>query len=425
MTMVLRNGRFQFVVLGLLLAGFTAQPCTAQSATYATLYSFSGGTDGALPEGGVTIGKSGALYGATYFGGSNGLGTAFKLTLAGKQWTETVLYDFAGGADGANPAADLVVRHSGAFYGTTTSGGSSGGGTVFELVPSETGAWTERVLYAFESNYAAPQGAVLIGSGGTLYTTVISGAAVAVTPPSAPGGNWTGAVISSLGGQPYTGLVSQGGALFGTTFNGGDDNIGAVYQLAPPAAAGDAWRLTTLHSFGTTPSDGGGPSASLTIGKDGVLYGTTFYGGSGTPCFYSSGCGTVFQMTPPAAPGGSWTETVLYSFTGQNGDGAYTYGPVVPGKNGVLYGTTEFGGNVGSCRDFYGVPGCGTVFQLTPPAAPGGAWTETVLHQFTGQNSDGALPEAPLALGSNGQLYGTTTHGGATGNGTVFVVNPN
>jgi hypothetical protein len=121
---------------------------------------------------------------------------------------------------------------------------------------------------------------------------------------------------------------------------------------------------------------------------------------------------------------------VLYSFTGQNGDGAYPFGPVVLGKNGVLYGTTEFGGSFG-CYSFYGVSGCGTVFQLTPPATPGGAWTETVLHQFTGQNGDGALPEAPLALGSNGQLYGTTLYGGAggngglTGNGAVFVVKPN
>jgi len=127
-------------------------------------------------------------------------------------------------------------------------------------------------------------------------------------------------------------------------------------------------------------------------GRGGVFYGTTFAGGSGTPCSFPviNGCGTVFQLTPPSTPGGAWTEAVLYSFAGENGDGAFPSGGIVVGKGGVLYGTTEYGGSSGSCVFYDSVPGCGTVFQLTPPLTAGGAWTETVLHNFSGENGDGA-----------------------------------
>lgn len=188
-----------------------------------------------------------------------------------------------------------------------------------------------------------------------------------------------------------------------------------------------AWTETTIHTFGSVSGDGGGPQAALTIAPGGALYGTTFFGGSGTPCLFpGGGCGTVFQLTPPAAPGGTWTEAVLYSFEGLNGDGAYPSANLVLGINGVLYGTTQYGGSAtsGSPCTFYGVSGCGTVFELTPPAVPGGAWTEKVLHSFTGQHGDGAIPIAGLALGPSGVLYGTTSRGGAAGLGTVFAIKP-
>ncbi len=114
---------------------------------------------------------------------------------------------------------------------------------------------------------------------------------------------------------------------------------------------------------------------------------------------------------------------MIYSFTGINGDGEFPAASVVIGKNGALYGTTEFGGSATSpcpAPSFYVPGGCGTVFKLTPPSAPGGAWTETVLHDFTDANGDGANPVAPLVLSSNGVFYGTTSAGGTAGKGTIF-----
>jgi uncharacterized repeat protein (TIGR03803 family) len=145
-----------------------------------------------------------------------------------------------------------------------------------------------------------------------------------------------------------------------------------------------------------------------------VLYGATSGGGT-------SGYGTVFSLTPPASPGGAWTESVLYSFKGSPSDGTNpNLDGVVIGTGGVLYGATVTGGTVHpSC----GIPGCGVAFQLTPPASPGGVWTETVLHDFT-SGSDGVSPNG-LVIGSGGMLYGTTYGGGgALGWGTVFALKP-
>jgi hypothetical protein len=117
---------------------------------------------------------------------------------------------------------------------------------------------------------------------------------------------------------------------------------------------------------------------------------------------------------------------VIYNFTGLNGDGGYPSSSVVVGKNGALYGTTQYGGGSTSSSpcSSAGVSGCGTAFQLTPPTTPGGPWTETILHSFTGQDGDGSIPLAGLALSSTGVLYGTTSSGGTAGNGTVFAIVP-
>jgi uncharacterized repeat protein (TIGR03803 family) len=139
----------------------------------------------------------------------------------------------------------------------------------------------------------------------------------------------------------------------------------------------------------------------LSRGKSGALYGTTFGGGAW-------GYGTVFELIPPPTAGGVWKEKALYSFTGQNGDGIGPYSGVIIGTDGALYGATSGGGTANY----------GTVFELRPNG--GGAWTETILHSFTGQNGDGAYPEAGLIFGASGVLYGTTYGGGTAGDGTVF-----
>jgi uncharacterized repeat protein (TIGR03803 family) len=435
----------------------TAHVGRAQGASFETLYSFLGSPDGANPLGGVLIGTGEVLYGTTSNGGASDLGTVFELTPAKSgPWTETVLHNFSG-PDGSNSAATLVFGLRGALYGTTPGGGS-GSGTVFELAPPSTagGAWTETVLYTlgggdYRSQNHIPNGTLAVGPGGTLYTATQGtasplgeqyGTVDAMTPPATPGGAWTGYVIydievigSPAGLLPLSGVMFDGKSLFGTTYYAGyvdGDCIGvggcgAVYELTPPASPG-AWTATGIHDFTGSPNDGGGSVAALTLGSSGLLYGTTSFGGSGacsTVGGVIQGCGVVFQLKPPATSGGTWAESVIYSFTGVNGDGATPVASVFVGASGVLYGTTENGGTATSTcpATYYVNAGCGTVFELTPPTTPGGAWTETVLHSFSGL-TDGSLPVAGLTLSKAGVLYGTTSAGGASGQGTVFAIKP-
>jgi hypothetical protein len=218
--------------------------------------------------------------------------------------------------------------------------------------------------------------------------------------------------------------------LYGTTTSGGEltacsgYGCGTVFGLVPPASPGGEWRKAVLHSF-TGGSDGANPAASLIIDTNGVLYGTAPNGGASTACA-GYGCGTVFKLAPPPSQGGTWAETVLYSFTNENGDGAIPIAGLALSQDGALYGTTTQSGEIPGCHGY----GCGTVFMLMPPPSPGGAWTETVLHRF--KSTDGAYPEGVLVIGKNGLLYGTTTYGGTSmtcasslrGCGTVFELRP-
>jgi uncharacterized repeat protein (TIGR03803 family) len=159
-----------------------------------------------------------------------------------------------------------------------------------------------------------------------------------------------------------------------------------------------AQTLTTLYAF-TGGSDGSGPSA-VSIGRDYVLYGTTSDGGQ-------SGCGTIFSLTPPSPAAGTWSKAILYSW-----EGCYntSYSSVVIGPDGELYGTSS---NLGS--------GYGSVFSLIPPSRPGASWTKETVYEFKGGTTDGAYPSG-VVVDQNGTLFGTTSAGGATGNGTVFAL---
>jgi len=188
-------------------------------------------------------------------------------------------------------------------------------------------------------------------------------------------------------------LASQAGKLFAA----------AVVLSASIAARAATPTFTTLYSF-TAGGDGGYPQGTLAIDNNGVLYGTTRGG--------ANGVGNVYSMTPPSSPGGSWTQTVLYSFTGGS-DGRFPFSGVVRGPGGALYGVTAEGGaNEG-----------GVVFAVTPPASSGESWTENVLYNFT-SGSDGGYPTQALVRGSDGTLYGTTVKGGANGGGVVFALSP-
>jgi len=370
---VLTTGGTLLTALLVLLSNSVAQDTRP---TLTTLYSFAGGSDGSDPLAGVVIGPGGVLYGTTQLGGTSNNGTVFSLTppaAPGGPWTETLLHSFAGSPDdGANPQEGVVISGAGILYGTTVSGGLSDCifeycGTAFSLKPpaSPGGAWTETVLYRFNN---------------------------------------------SIGSNPEGSLVIGSGVLYGTTSLGGTASNGTVFSLTPPTSSGGAWTETVLHDFTPLSGDGGGPEAGVAIGSGGVLYGTTFFDGLGS--------GTVFSLTPPASPGGSWTETVLYNFGSTVHDGLYPMSAVVIGDGGVLYGTTQDGGSTsGSC----GFMGCGTVFVLTPPGSAGGAWTESILHYFN--STDGAEPFAGVVIG-RGALYGTTAYGGTANSGTVFSLTP-
>jgi len=419
--------------------------------TFTTLYNFQGSPDGIAPQATVIVGSSGNLYGTTFDGGANNGGTAFELappSSPGGTWAETVLYSFQSTPDGLNPYGGLTYASSGALLGTTTKGGTGEytGGTVFELTPpsSPGAAWAETTAYNFPGSgrhYGGPGqplGTLLPSAGGRMFGTTSSncvsgqtGTVFELAPPAALGGAWTEFIIYNFnnsyengdGCGPRAGVISQGGALYGTAYYRGTGacgpgvppfGCGTAFELTAPATAGSMWVASAIHSFTNTP-DGAFPSAPLTPGPGGALYGTTTAGGVGAACptpYDGSGCGTVFQLTPPATPGGAWTETILYSFTGANGDGASPAGDMLLATNGSLYGTTTGGGSDGH----------GTVFQLAPPSVPGGAWTETVLHSFSG--ADGSKPNG-LAQGPGTTLYGTTQSGGTHGSGTVFSITPN
>jgi uncharacterized repeat protein (TIGR03803 family) len=339
--------------------------------------------------------------------------------------TENVLYRFKGGADSGLPDAGLIKDEAGNFYGTT-SGFRLGCGTVFEL-KKPTGSrqpWTEQILYTFTcENEGTPWAALIMDSAGNLY---------------------------------------------GTTYFNAQGN---VFELSPPAVQGGAWTETVLHTFTAKNGDGGGSVASLAMDAAGSLYGTTENGGSDSgDCRSSNGCGVVFELAPPGTQGGAWTETIIHTFHGVDGDipaagvtldragnlygttfygGSSKVGVVFrltlkdgawhesvlhnfaggndganPAANLVLRGDTLYGTTVGSVEGG-GCQGssCGTVFELSPPAVVGDNWTINTLYAFLG-GADGASPYASVVFDPSGNLYTTTNFGGASSYGTVTELSP-
>jgi hypothetical protein len=200
--------------------------------------------------------------------------------------------------------------------------------------------------------------------------------------------------------------------------------------LATVSNATASWKEKVLYSFQGVP-DGSLPIGGVVFDQQGNLYGATQDGGSAS-CRSANECGTVFQLAPPAKQGDPWTETVLYIFKGNaSNDGTTPFGGLVIDSLGNLYGTTGYGGT-GGCILLGSKLGCGIVFELSPPAQKGGAWTETILYSFKG-GKDGYLPNGDLVFDSAGNLYGATQFGGGKGTtcnpfyqycGTVFELSP-
>jgi uncharacterized repeat protein (TIGR03803 family) len=318
--------------------------------SYSVLYVFKGGHDGANPTGNLTFDAAGNLYGATQNGGDpgclgrEGCGTVFELSpLSGGGWKESVLHAF-NGSDGAGPTGGVILDSAGNLYGTTSSDSANYGfGTVFELAPGAQGQWTETTLYAFKagSDGAYPQGDLVFDKAGNLYgTTQMGGTGFGtVFKLTYSSGSWNESILYNFndgrdGGVPLGGLIfDTAGNLYGTTPGGGNGN-GTVFELSP---LNGSWKETVLLTFNN--ADGAGPQGDLIFDAAGNLFGTAANGGK-SGC--GPTCGTIFELTPNS--GGGWTENVLYKFTGGR-DGGIPLSTLMMDSAGNLYGTAFVGGN--------------------------------------------------------------------------------
>lgn len=451
------------ILVGMLSAGSALAAGQSEFLVYSfpkTGHSIAAGCE---PRGTLVADAAGNLYGTTEYCGV-GEGTVFKLTrpvAPNKQWVETVLYDFTGGASGSldvrYPRGGVVFDSAGNLYGTA-GGGANGLGAVFELSPPavEGDPWKESLLYSFKGGLAdgeltdhawgneleATEGVVFDGSGNLYGVTPFGGSGLQeynfcqygcgvvyqLAPPASSEGVWTETILHSFKakqGSVYavgTPIFDAKGNLYGAT-QGAAGPAGhalgaAAYRLTAPATEGGPWTYTLLYEFSPYRGLGDGPQSSLTFHNNGRLYGTTETAGQ-----YSGGI--VFELVPPAVAGEMWTQNVLYSFDGVQGDGSYPLASVIFDKAGNLYGTTWVGGS-GATSPNCDYIGCGTVFELSPPALQGGDWTETVLHSFGPPQSttDGSEPQSGLMLGKNGVLFGVTPYGGRGSSGVVFGVVP-
>ena len=334
--------------------------------------------------------------------------TMFVLLGSGASFAQVnLLYSFGGNGDGEYTDTDLVTDSAGNLYGTSVQGGTYGGGTVFQITPSGT----HTVLYNFtgSADGGEPYKGVTLDKAGNLYGTAVTGGTGAgceggcgvVYKLTNSGGSWSQTVIHNFtggndGSGPGSGVTfDKQGNLYGTTPTGGAKAFGVIYQMKPGSAGN--WQFAVIHTF-TGGLDGlGGSAGRMILDSAGNLYGTCTVGGA-------NGDGTVFELTTQQ---GKWKLTTLYSFKDQP-DGALPYGGLIFDRAGNLYGTTYYAG----ANDL------GTVYKLSHS---GGAWTESVLYNFKG-GTDGDSPISTLISDAAGNLYGTTSDGGAANCncGTIF-----
>lgn len=330
--------------------------------TASVLYAFTpwdnAGTnaDGAAPEAGLLRDSTGHLFGTTSGGGLHAQGVVFELAPpsgGGTGWTQTVLWTFSGGHDGAGPQSALVMDAAGNLYGTTTQGGDHALGTVFELVRPSPGqqGWTETVLYSFAGmgDGELPRGRLLLGSDGTVYGT---------TPTTvfrlAPTGTaWGFSVLHTFAGG-HDGATALGGliqgadgTLYGTTAAGGGSDFGTVFSMRPDGSGyAVLWEVD-----GGQGAAGNGPTQALAMDAGGALYGSTRADGA-------SAFGEIFELLPPKPGRSAWKAKVLHAFALDAG-GQYPQSDVLLAPDATLYGTT-YGTHVGESALY------GTVWRLRP-----------------------------------------------------------
>jgi uncharacterized repeat protein (TIGR03803 family) len=420
--------RFSFFFLSAALMSIVGCPMADAHASKETVvYSFqNNGADGQVPEATLLSVKE-TLYGTTVTGGANDAGAVFAINR--KTDAEKVVYSFQNNeTDGNSPVAPLTDL-KGTLYGVTQTGGSEncqggGCGTVYSLNP-KTGS--EMVLYSFCSQENCTDGEIPVGplveENGLLYGITLTGGqqnqdcqrfqgsgcgVVFSIDPSTGAETELYAFCSQQdcvdGYLPSGGLVDVGGTLYGVA-EGGANNRGVLYSIDPASGMEHV-----VYSYSADGTDGGVPD-SLMTNVNGILYGTTSSGGK-----RSAGEVLAFNLKEDRA-------SVIYSFCRKTGcpDGQLPENGVIE-KDGILYGTTLWGGNRGC-----GNAGCGVAFSVNPQTG-----TEKVLYSFCNDVNcaDGGSPVSGLIY-QNKKLYGTTEQGGTgtcnqylIGCGTVFSVKP-
>lgn len=332
---------------------FKVAPRASPPWQQSVLYSFTCYGDGKNPYGGVTFDRNADLFGTTVSGGnggscgSTGCGVAWELHGS----AESVLHSFTGGSDGFGPGGGLTLDRKGNLYGTTPDGGSHYSGVIYEL-SQHKGSWRERVIHPFNGaseGGVGSLGRLLMDRAGNLYgVTEIGGAhsAGTVYKMSRSGKKWQLTTLYAFKGSPdcgspYGGLIAdRRGNLYGTTYYGGANGVGCIFELARKKSG---YHERVLYSF-TGGNDGSSPTSTLLLSGRGTLYGTTSMGGG------SCDCGTVFKLN---IKGGA--ESVLHGFSGGR-DGAYPYYGLLSDGSGHLLGTTVAGG----------ISNQGVVFEITP-----------------------------------------------------------
>jgi uncharacterized repeat protein (TIGR03803 family) len=368
---------------------------TSLTTLLTTLYSFTGGFDGAGPNGSLVQGQDGSLYGTTS-------GTVFRITISGE---ETTLYSFPSPSSAnyvGGTSAGLILASDGNFYGTMQGNGlgNNVSGTVYRISP--TGA--ESVIYTWSGADVGDLplfGGVIQGSSGLLYGTAYGSSVFSLTTT---GSGETEVPVIQYGcdGVRSSLVQAHDGSLYGTIISacggtGTGSMFGSVFKAVPGSGTG---AVATIDIIGTIPAGSFTYTPfPLIEGKDGNLYGTASGGGA-------QSFGAVFLITPSGAG------TVLYSFGAGPSDGQNPSGALVLASDGNFYGTTLAGGTPNAnCK---ASNGCGTLYRITPSG------TETVLYSFGTNASDGIGPSGALLQASDGNLYGTTTAGGTANAGTVF-----
>ncbi len=374
----------------------TVYRMTAATGEIEILHYFAG-TDGKNPQASLLLDANGNLYGTAAYGGTYNSGVVFELKrISVDAWKYSVLYNFnfdgVTNFDGAFPYSALVMDQAGNIYGTTELGGTggcydnqpakppkgevpSGCGIAFKLSPHSDGVWSEEILYNFQGlgDGGLPIAGLVFDRAGNLYGTTsqggrgsskcdsyYDGGCGVVFSLTRSGSSWSEDVLyrfrgGSDGAQPTAPLVlDHAGNLYGTTAGAdlGYESPSSIFELSP--VSGGSWTETTILTFSGN-GNGVAPLAGLVFDEAGNLYGTTYYGSSprsenATP--KGSGSGVVFQLTPN---GGTWTETVLHSFSADVFDGINPgYGSLLLSK-GSFYGTTVNGGD-----------GMGVIYKLVP-----------------------------------------------------------